>query len=92
MPRSIDHPAAPARPRAWRSWRPAASSPRAAGDPFVHESYIGSQFNGRVEALTRVGDFPAIVPSVEGWARVYGHNLITVDPDDDPFWAGFAVT
>jgi 4-hydroxyproline epimerase len=31
------------------------------------------------------------VPSVEGWARVYGHNLITVDPDDDPFWAGFTV-
>ena len=62
------------------------------GDDFVHESYIGSQFNGRVESLTRVGDFPAIVPSVEGWARVYGHNLITVDPEDDPFWAGFTVT
>jgi len=62
-----------------------------AGDDFVHESYIGSQFNGRVEALARVGDFPAIVPSVEGWARIYGHNLITVDPDDDPFWAGFTV-
>jgi len=62
-----------------------------AGGDFVHESYIGSQFNGRVEALARVGDFPAIVPSVEGWARVYGHNLITVNPDDDPFWAGFTV-
>lgn len=62
-----------------------------AGDDFIHESYIGSQFNGRVESLARVGDFPAIVPSVEGWARVYGHNLITVDPDDDPFWAGFTV-
>jgi len=61
------------------------------GDGFVHESYIGSQFNGRVESLAQVGDFPAIVPSVEGWARVYGHNLITVDPDDDPFWAGFTV-
>ena len=64
----------------------------AAGDEFVHESYIGSQFKGRVEALASVGEFPAIVPSVEGWARVYGHNLITVDPDDDPFWAGFTVT
>jgi len=61
------------------------------GDDFVHESYIGSQFNGRVESLARVGEYPAIVPSVEGWARVYGHNLITVDPDDDPFWAGFTV-
>jgi 4-hydroxyproline epimerase len=62
-----------------------------AGDEFTHESYIGSQFRGRVESITRVGDFPAIVPSVEGWARVYGHNLITVDPADDPFWAGFTV-
>ena len=64
----------------------------AAGEDFIHESYIGSQFSGRVEAETRVGDFPAIVPSIEGWARVYGHNVITVDPDDDPFWEGFVVT
>ena len=62
------------------------------GDEFIHESYIGSRFRGRVEACTRVGDFPAIVPSIEGWARVYGHNAITVDPEDDPFWNGFVVT
>ena len=62
------------------------------GDEFVHESYIGSRFRGRIEASARVGDYPAIVPSIEGWARVYGHNLITVDPDDDPFWQGFVVT
>jgi 4-hydroxyproline epimerase len=62
------------------------------GDRFVHESYIGSQFTGRVEGATRVGEFQAIVPSIEGWARVYGHNAITVDPEDDPFWAGFVVT
>jgi 4-hydroxyproline epimerase len=61
------------------------------GDRFVHESYIGSQFTGRVEAEAQVGDYPAIVPSVEGWARVYGHNVITVDPADDPFWEGFTV-
>lgn len=62
------------------------------GERFVHESYIGSQFTGRVEGRGEVGDYPAIVPSVEGWARVYGHNLIIVDPEDDPFWAGFTVT
>jgi len=62
------------------------------GDEFIHESYIGSQFSGRVEAGTRLGPHPAIIPSIEGWARVYGHNVITVDPDDDPFWAGFVVT
>lgn len=62
------------------------------GDEFINESYIGSRFKGRVEAETRVGSYAAIVPSIEGWARVYGHNVITVDPDDDPFWAGFVVT
>jgi len=62
------------------------------GERFVHESIIGSQFTGRVEAATRVGDFEAIVPSVEGWARIYGHNVIAVDPEDDPYWRGFSVT
>jgi 4-hydroxyproline epimerase len=70
----------------------AARGRLAAGDTFVHESYIGSQFTGRVEGTAQVGEYTAIVPSVEGWARVYGHNLITVDPEDDPFWAGFTVT
>lgn len=62
------------------------------GDRFVHESYIGSQFTGRVEDITRVGDFSAIIPSIEGWARIYGENTITVDPGDDPYWQGFLVS
>lgn len=62
------------------------------GEALVHESIIGSQFTGRVESATNVGDFEAIIPSVEGWARIYGHNVITVDPEDDPYWAGFSVT
>lgn len=62
------------------------------GDHFVHESYIGSQFTGRVEAASQVGSFAAIIPSIEGWARVYGHNTIIVDPADDPYWQGFQVT
>ncbi len=63
----------------------------AEGDRFVHESYIGSQFTGRVEALSSVGPYPAIIPSIEGWARIYGRNVITVDPADDPYWQGFVV-
>ncbi|MGB5485977.1 MAG: 4-hydroxyproline epimerase [Lysobacterales bacterium] len=62
------------------------------GDRFVHESYIGSQFTGRVEDIAQVGDYPAIIPSIEGWARIYGENTITVDPQDDPYWQGFLVT
>jgi 4-hydroxyproline epimerase len=64
----------------------------AVGEQFVHESYIGSQFTGRVEAEASVGNFPAIVPSIEGWARIYGRNRITVDPEDDPYWRGFVVS
>ena len=64
----------------------------AMGERFVHESYIGSVFTGRVEDLTRVGDYPAIIPSIQGWARIYGENTITVDPQDDPYWQGFMVS
>lgn len=60
------------------------------GDAFVHESYIGSRFIGRVEAETTVGDHKAIVPSIEGSAVATGFNTIWVDRRD-PFWAGFQV-
>lgn len=61
------------------------------GDTFVHESIIGSLFLGRIEEETRVGDRPAIVPSVEGWARITGLNTIFIDEEDDPFAHGFQV-
>jgi len=59
-----------------------------AGDAFVHESIIGSQFTGRIEQRTRVGDLEAIVPSIQGWARITGFNTLFVD-DRDPYWRGF---
>lgn len=60
------------------------------GEPFIHESYIGSQFVGRIEKLTTLGNYEAIIPSIQGWARVYGHNTLTIE-DDDPFALGFQV-
>lgn len=60
------------------------------GDAFVHDSYIGSRFIGRVEAETTVGGHKAIVPSIEGSAIATGFNTIWVDRRD-PFWAGFQV-
>ncbi|MBU2705291.1 4-hydroxyproline epimerase [Zooshikella marina] len=60
------------------------------GDHFVHESIIGSLFTGRIEAMTEVGHYPAILPSITGWAKVIGHNTIWVDTDD-PYWQGFEV-
>jgi 4-hydroxyproline epimerase len=65
------------------------------GDDFVHESIIGSLFDGRVEAAAKVGNHDAaigaIVPSISGWARQHGLNTIFVD-DRDPFAKGFQVT
>lgn len=61
------------------------------GDTFVHESIIGSMFKGRVEAETTVGGLPAIIPSIEGWAKIYGYNTLHIDPDDDPYAHGFVV-
>lgn len=60
------------------------------GDEFIHESIIGSKFTGRVEEVTEVAGHPAIVPSIEGWARVYGYNTIKID-DNDPYAHGFQV-
>ena len=68
----------------------AAAGRLAVGDRFVHESYIGSRFIGRVEAETRLGDQPAIIPSVEGSAIATGFNTIWIDRVD-PFWEGFQV-
>lgn len=60
------------------------------GQAFVHESYIGSRFIGRVEAETEVGGRPAIIPSVEGSAIATGLNEIWID-DEDVFAHGFQV-
>jgi len=62
----------------------------AVGVPFVHESYIGSTFTGTIEGITTVGNKQAIIPGIEGWARLYGHNSITIDKED-PFAYGFQV-
>ena len=59
-------------------------------DEFVHESIIGSMFRGRVEQKMTVGDKPAIIPSIEGWAKITGYNTILIN-DDDPYAHGFQV-
>ncbi|SEO60022.1 4-hydroxyproline epimerase [Mucilaginibacter sp. OK283] len=60
------------------------------GEPFIHESIIGSKFIGKVEEVVKIGELDAIIPSVEGWAKVYGYNTIKID-DDDPYAHGFQV-
>jgi len=60
------------------------------GEPFVHESIIGSKFIGRVEEETTLHNKSAIIPSIEGWAVVTGYNTIIMD-DNDPYAYGFQV-
>jgi proline racemase len=72
------------------------------GETFIHESYIGSQFVGKIEEVVTLdcddenssainGKIIAIKPSIQGWAKVFGKNCITID-DDDPYAFGFVVT
>ena len=61
------------------------------GDVFVHESIIGSKFLGTIESETTVNGIPAIKPGIEGWAKIYGTNSISIDDNDDPYARGFQV-
>lgn len=61
------------------------------GDPFIHESIIGSKFTGIIEEETKLNNGQkAIIPSIEGWAKIYGYNTIFID-QDDPYAYGFQV-
>ncbi len=61
------------------------------GDDFIHESYIGSKFIGRIEEETELVNKKAIIPSIQGWAKIYGYNTIIIDDEDDPYAHGFQV-
>jgi len=58
------------------------------GQPFVHESIIGTTFTGRVAAHRMVGDYEAIVPSIEGSAWITGEHTFVID-ERDPLREGF---
>ncbi|MEM9144256.1 MAG: 4-hydroxyproline epimerase [Bacteroidota bacterium] len=61
------------------------------GDEYIHESYIGSTFIGKIEKEVELAGKRSIVPSVKGWAKIYGKNTITIDTNDDPYAHGFQV-
>jgi proline racemase len=58
--------------------------------PFVHESLIGTRFNGRVTARTAIGDYEAIIPEIEGSAWITGEHTFLID-DGDPLREGFRI-
>jgi len=61
------------------------------GDQYIHESFIGSTFVGRIESQTSVANYNAVIPSIEGWAKITGYNTIIIDDEDDPYACGFQV-
>jgi proline racemase len=60
------------------------------GEVLNNESWIGSNFQGRIKGHTKVGKFDAIVPMITGRAWVMGEATWTLDPTD-PFPSGFIV-
>ena len=56
-----------------------------------HESIIGSRFENRIEAVTEVGPYPAVIPSIAGQAWITGIYQIGLDPSD-PFPNGFTLS
>jgi 4-hydroxyproline epimerase len=60
------------------------------GQDYIHESYIGSTFIGRIVGETRVGGRPAVIPTIQGAAHATGRSEIWID-DAEPFPEGFQV-
>jgi proline racemase len=60
----------------------------AVGDDFVHESILSTNFVGRIESKTTVGQYSAVVPSISGRAWITGIHQFGRDPSD-PFGSGF---
>jgi trans-L-3-hydroxyproline dehydratase len=58
--------------------------------PFVQESLIGTRFTGRIVGRTSVGEYPAIVPAIEGAASITGEHTFLID-EDDPLRDGFRI-
>ena len=61
------------------------------GTELIASSIIGSQFTGRIEALTNVGDRVAIFPSIRGRAWITGTRELLLDPSD-PWPLGYRVS
>jgi len=59
-------------------------------DTLINESWIGSQFQGRIAGRAKVGNLEAIIPTITGRAWVMGTAQWRLDPQD-PFPAGFLV-
>lgn len=62
----------------------------AIGERFVHESIIGSRFEGRIVATAAVGPHAGVVPEITGRAWLTGLGQLVLAPGD-PFPEGFLI-
>lgn len=60
------------------------------GDSLLARSIIDSEFLGRIESETQVGDKPAIFPTISGRAWITGHHTLLLDPED-PWPEGYRI-
>ena len=61
------------------------------GDTMTHASPLGTTFDGRIVAETRVGERVAVFPAIRGSAWITGIHQVFVDPDD-PFPEGYVMS
>ena len=60
------------------------------GEDYVNQGPLGTTFTGRIEEVTQVGPYPAIVPSLSGQGWIYGTSNYLLDPSD-PFQKGYTI-
>lgn len=63
----------------------------AVGEVFKHRSIIGSTFDCHIRGTTKIGEYDAVLPTVEGSAWISGYKQMVLD-DTDPFPLGFRVS
>jgi proline racemase/trans-L-3-hydroxyproline dehydratase len=59
-------------------------------EPFLHESIIGTVFEGKVIEETNVGALPAVIPTVKSRAYITAMGQLFID-DQDPLKHGFMI-
>ena len=59
-------------------------------EDFHHEGILGTIFTGRLVRETKVGDYPAVVPTISGQAWITGFAQYVLDPED-PFPEGYTM-
>jgi proline racemase len=61
------------------------------GEPFIHESVIGSKFGARIDRMSTVGPYEAVVPRISGQAYITEISQVGLDPAD-PFPTGYKLS